>query len=245
MFKYFLFQMFKYFSFQIFKYCHCQMFKYFTPQGKAVKCNGHQVACSGGWNDPSNCCGFVSAMNMVHVHLHGRTGDHHEACSECLTRCNEGKNTGCPSHANQPCPKQSGNLVNSTLLKDAISHLHQKCSHEVEGAAQLMPSEVRWIGDCCVSCNDPFKFQAFVMLLTGISMFLQKFEFSDLEDDSFIQELFVMHGEFIADGFNLKVLSKGVRDSEQGEPHFHICFPNISMFASQIFQCSISKYFNV
>lgn len=170
----------------------------------------------GGWNDPEACDGFRSALTCVHENAHGRKGDYIEECTACFDIWKEKGAGSCSTHIAEAAPRRRGNVCNSTVVRDTIKQIKTNSSHKREGAAQLLPGDVRDIGEYCINSNDPFLFAVFVLLLVSIDLFLRKMEFMSLELSNFNTNLFVMSGEYIIEALNLKVKGKKKKKKRRG-----------------------------
>jgi len=176
----------------------------------------------------------------VHVTAHGRTGQYEDPCANCAQRYADHRPGGCPAHAHHGIPFRTGNVCESTLFKNTITWIHKRVYYVKNGACQLLPSHVRQIGTHCVSGNDACEFGIFTLLLVAINLFLRKLEFTSLDASNLHQNMFVMSGEYIADGLHLKVKGKGVRDTTRGEAiqilpflcHLPMTFPLIPISLS-------------
>lgn len=181
---------------------------------------GQEMLCIGGWNETGSCTHLTSALTAVHENAHGRIGGYHERCDTCLAEFVAGNPTGCVYHVGDPQTKRSGNVVHSTLVKDTVSFCHKTSDHVVQGARQLLPSQVRQIRDYCINSNDKCLVAIYTMLLLSIYLFLRKMEVEGLTDENFNIEMFVMTKEFLVDALNLKIHGKSKRTRDRGK-----CWP--------------------
>lgn len=123
---------------------------------------------------------------------------------------------GCQIHSHSPAPRRRGNVVNSVLVKDTIAYIHKYSQHQVRGANQLTPSDVRYIGNYCIASNDRYLYGLFALALLAIDLFLRKTEFSSLHEDNFMQYMSVISKGDDPDSLVFKVKGKGKRTRHRG-----------------------------
>ena len=67
--------------------------------------------------------------------------------------------------------RRSGNPVLSPSFKALLKKLKKQSSHEVKGANQFIPQDVRGIRDCLCNSNSVVDLQTYTLLLQGICLF--------------------------------------------------------------------------
>jgi hypothetical protein len=174
---------------------------------------GREMTCIGGWNAPGNCGHLTSALSAVHKNAHARGGGYQERCDTC----SDGRTGGCALHRGAAQLKRSGNVAESTLVHDTVLFCNKTSVHEVQGARQLLPSQVRLIRDHCINSNDKCLVEIYIMLLLSIYMFMRKMEVQQLTDASFNKEMFVMTEPFLIDALHIKILGKAKQTREHGK----------------------------
>jgi hypothetical protein len=87
---------------------------------------------------------------------------------------------------------------------------------------QLRPSELRRIGDHCISSGSTFQVSIFICLLFAVDLFLHKEEFLGVDFDSFINHLMIMSGEYLVDGLVVKLKKKRTGSIEEKAGKFGV-----------------------
>ena len=155
----------------------------------------------------------------MHVTAHGRTGDYKEFCKDCAEEYARGQRNGCTGHNNDPRVHRLGNVCNSPLVINTAEKLNKESTHKVDGAKQLLPSQLRAVGDYCISSNNHAELEVYALLVVAIYLFLQKLEFSSLKADNFNENMFVMNAPFIVQGLvDLSVSDTTVCQSSSASP---------------------------
>lgn len=189
-------------------------------QGAPILLHDGNVLKGGGLSsDPEWCDQFRTALSHQHEKAHDLVGSYVIPCEPCSEAWKEHR-SGCDRHSNSPRTCRTGNATKSALFKDTIQFIKNNSTHQRNGAKQLLPSEVRDIGQHCINSNDAFLCMMFVLLLLAIDLFLRKIEFQSLHLDNFVTELFVMRQPYIVDALNVKVKGKKKKTKKKGASMF-------------------------
>lgn len=165
------------------------------------------IKCIGGITEVLTLNIFLAAMQLVIKNKHRVTGDYHEKCSACVTSY-ASQNTGCTDHPGTSHHKRSGNPTTSVEVGDMLSLIKKECNHVTRPACQLLPSEIRLIGDHCIHSNDKFKFGFYSLLLVACDLALRRIEYSSLHEANFKTDASVLRQDFHVDAFCLAVKTK-------------------------------------
>jgi len=171
---------------------------------------------TGLWNDPCCCDGFASAVTHFHENAHKSGTQYVEKCEGCLQLYNKNLSIGCNLHKSNPSPSRTGNVMKSRLVVDTMKFIKMNSNHIVEGANRLTPSDVRDIGEYCISSNDHYNYCLFVLTLVSIDLFLRKMEFSSLHNANFSAQLSVVNRKDAPDSLCFKVKRKKKKESGKG-----------------------------
>ena len=178
---------------------------------------GREMTCIGGWNAPGSCGHLTSALSAVHRNAHARCGGYQERCDTCSNENNAGSTGGCALHRGAAQLTRLGNVAESTLVHDTVLYCNKTSVHEVQGARQLLPSQVRLIRDHCINSNDKCLVQIYTMLLLSIYMFMRKMEVQQLTEESLNKNMFVMTESFLIEALNITILGKAKQTREHGK----------------------------
>ena len=184
-----------------------------------VDAEGEVVTCGKkwcNWNCPDNMDQFCSALRHIHKNSHGMIDRYVNQCVDCLKVYKEKGHGGCRIH---PVPRytRTGNVANSTKVKDTILTLKRNSAHIVLGACHLLPSEVRDIRDYAAAANDIWIMQIFTAFLMSIELFLRRCEYSSLTAENFNTEMFEMSDKDIIESLNISVKGKRKDTKERRE----------------------------
>jgi hypothetical protein len=171
---------------------------------------------TGAWNKPAtNLDGFTSALSAVHTGL-GWTihTDYVPACHGCWKNYQK-KVFYCKTHTQlqQFQSWSTGTVIQSAYYKSTKAFILADAGQPVK--YQLLPSEVRRIGEYCISSGSSFQVSIFICLLFAVDLFLHKEEFLWVDFDSFINNLMIMSDEYLIDGLVVKLKKKRTGSVEE------------------------------
>ena len=140
---------------------------------------GREMMCSGGWKAPVNVTQFKAALSTLHQ-VREHPDAYKAACPRCVAaRSVNQLSNGCSIHAGQFLFKRRGNATDSQQYKNAYKEaLKRLADHEVVGAYQMLPWELRDIRQKLLSTNHLKDLQVYCGLIISIHLFLRHDEYA-------------------------------------------------------------------
>ena len=133
------------------------------------------IMCTGTWNDPGNAEHFRAAINALHeaCGVENR-GLYLEVCKACQELSESDRHKGCKNHSGQTQFNRKGNPTTDPSFKNALMQVKKDGeSYKIhDGCDQLMPGEVRQLGNYLRSSNNLKDLQTLVIILLSIKTFL-------------------------------------------------------------------------
>ena len=186
-------------------------------KGKAVTDPGTSIPvyCTGVWKCHTNIDRTSSLLRTGLGSLHeSLRGDYLSKCPECwrIHHSVPGRAPGtygsCQEHPNAPLLVTRGDVSSEPQVKKYLKEWREAArnGHLRKGNCALNPSEVRKLQSYLVknsSCPEDFKL--YVMILTGIKLFLRADELLNMKVEDFITRMFQVHPN------RVRTLSVGVQ----------------------------------
>ena len=152
--------------------------------------DGNVIMCTGTWNDPGNAEHFRAAINALHE-ARGveNRGLYLEVCKACQALSESNRHKGCKNHSGQSQFNRKGNPTTDPSFKNALMQVKKDGeSYKIHGCDQLMPGEVRQLGNYLRSTNSLKDLQTLVVILLSIKTFLRaddlEIKVEDIETDT-------------------------------------------------------------
>jgi hypothetical protein len=157
------------------------------------------MMCSSTWHCPTNVKDVSSCLKELTI-LHDSCGGPYRTQTACTDFINAPKQGGiwgsCEAHANNPvlCDIRRGDVLTYSPLVARMTFWKAKMlkQHVHKGNCQLEPREVRILRTHLVGTRNPFDFQFYVMILTGICLFMRADEVLELTVEKFCEAMFIV-----------------------------------------------------
>jgi hypothetical protein len=157
------------------------------------------MMCSATWHCPTNVEDVSSCLKELTILHDSCSGPYHTqtACTDCMNAPKQGAIWGsCEAHANNPvlCDVRRGDVLTYSPLVARLSFWKSKMlkQHVRKGNCQLEPREVRILRTHLVGTRKRYDFQFYVMILTGIRLFLRADEVLKLTVDKFCETMSIV-----------------------------------------------------
>ena len=158
--------------------------------------DGSPVRCCGDWRGVSSVGIFRSALSKLHSHYATTKGDYVERCTECMKIPLEDarKGEGCRMHPGRPNYWSRGCPSNSEEFKTKMNQLtnYVENTYEMRSTIAFLPGELRDIRHHLLSHNDLKHLMLWVIVMTGVKLFLRIDEVLELGYEQFLKEYFVV-----------------------------------------------------
>ena len=143
---------------------------------------GNSINCAGGWNAQVNVTQFSGAMSTLHKGR-GHGDQYKKSCNECVEEWKKNPNcNGCIHHPGLFLFKRRGNPTKCQLFTNAYQEAMKRLkNHEITGAYQILPHELRDIRQKLLSSNRLDDLQLYVGILLSIHLFLRHDEFARIK----------------------------------------------------------------
>lgn len=134
---------------------------------------GGEIYCTATWNDPGNADHFRAAINALH-HARGHRHAYVEFCKDCKALPNAQRFKGCPNHPGDPRFRRTGNPVCSSKFENCLKQIKKDGeTYVIRGCDQLMPGELRQLGNYLRSSNNLKDLQTLTVKLVSVKAFLR------------------------------------------------------------------------
>jgi hypothetical protein len=141
---------------------------------------GKVIKCQGGWKDPRNADQLMSAVTAVHEARNQR-GPYFGTCEECMHMPADKQHHGCRFHKGSPLLWRKGNPKHSSLIANTLQINFASASDYVpSGDSPVTPWELMKVRNACISPNDLWGYQLWVMTIVGVKLFLRSDELIEL-----------------------------------------------------------------
>jgi hypothetical protein len=162
----------------------------FDGSGTCKDVRGDLMAVEGCWKAPKNADIFRAGVHDLHIACN-HVSEYQEPCDSCRDLPKSQWHKGCSMHNDRPQLYRKGDPTSHIIFTNCLTQLNKDdVAYAEKGSAQLLPSDLRLLGQRLLSTKSIVDLQTWVIIIDATLLFLRHDEFHDIEMKQFKDDLF-------------------------------------------------------